>query len=152
MLVLLVDLTYTATQLMRDGTFLEQLFFDILYTVLLAWVLAHIFRDEPLGRLLTAPIVVGAFVGYLAFTIPSFIGDTRLETLLNSPDGVTYYNAAASVIPVFLIALSLEGGWLRHDEEESTVAHSLHRGLRLVTILVLAIAQAAAIGATLSGG
>ena len=31
-------------------------------------------------------------------------------------------------------------------------AHALHRGLRLVTILVLAIAQAAAIGATLSGG
>jgi hypothetical protein len=35
--------------------------YDILYTVLLAWVLAHSFRHEPIGRLLTAPIVVGAF-------------------------------------------------------------------------------------------
>jgi hypothetical protein len=153
LLVLVLDVTYATTQLLRDSTPVEQLVFSVLYTVLLAWVLAHIFRDEPLGRLLTAPIVVGAFVGYIAFTIPSFIGDTTLEDLLNSPDGVTYYNAAASVIPVFLIALSLEGGWLSHREEnESATAHALHRGLRLVTILVLAIAQAAAIGATLSGG
>jgi hypothetical protein len=153
LLVLVLDVTYTATQLMREGPVVEQLVFDIVYTVVLAWVLAHIFRDEPIGRLLTAPIVVGAFVGYVAFTIPSFISDTTLDTLLNSPDGVTYYNAAASVIPVFLIALSLEGGWLKHsDDDESPVAHSLHRGLRLVTILILAIAQAAAIGATLSGG
>ena len=151
-LVLVLDLTYTATNLFRDGALVEQLAYDVVYTILLAWVLAHIFRHEPIGRLLTAPIVVGALVGYLAFTIPSFVGDTALEQLLNSPDGVTYYNAAASVIPVFLIALSLEGGWLAHVDSESPVAHSLHRGLRLVTILVLAIAQGAAIGAMLSGG
>lgn len=54
------------------------------------------------------------------------------------------------MIPVFLIALGLEGRWRSHVEDESTVAHSLHRGLRLVT--VLAIAQAAAIGAMLAGG
>jgi hypothetical protein len=151
-LVLVLDLTYAATNLLRDGALVEQLVYDILYTILLAWVLAHIFRHEPIGRLLTAPIVVGAFVGYLAFTIPSFVGDTALEDLLNSPDGVAYYNAAASVIPVFLIALSLEGGWLAHGADESPVAHTLQRGLRLVTILVLAIAQGAAIGAMLSGG
>jgi hypothetical protein len=151
-LTLVLDLTYSATQLTRDGSIVVELLYDLLYTVLLAWVLAHIFRREPIGRLLTAPIVVGAFVGYLAFTIPSFVSDTTLVDLLNSPDGVTYYNAAASVIPVFLIALSLEGGWLTQVEDESTVARTLHRGLRLVTILVLAIAQAAAIGAMLSGG
>jgi len=153
LLVLVLDVTYASTQLVREGSPGEQLLYDIVYTVLLAWVLAHIFRDEPLGRLLTAPIVVGAFIGYIAFTIPSFITDTELETLLSGPDGVAYYNAAASVIPVFLIALSLEGGWLSDsDESESATAHALHRGLRLVTILVLAIAQGAAIGATLSGG
>ena len=32
------------------------------------------------------------------------------------------------------------------------MAHSLRHGLRLVTIIVLAIGQAAAIGAMLSGG
>ena len=152
LLTLVLDLTYAATNLLRDGALVEQLVYDILYTILLAWVLAHIFRHEPIGRLLTAPIVIGAFVGYLAFTIPTFVGDTALAELLNSPDGVTYYNAAASVIPVFLIALSLEGAWLGHVENESPVTHALHRGLRLVTILVLAIAQGAAIGAMLSGG
>ena len=152
LLTLVLDLTYAATNLLRDGALIEQLVYDVLYTILLAWVLAHIFRHEPIGRLLTAPIVIGAFVGYLAFTIPSFVGDTALDELLNSPDGVTYYNAAASVIPVFLIALSLEGVWLGHVDNESPVAHALHRGLRLVTILVLAIAQGAAIGAMLSGG
>jgi hypothetical protein len=143
---------YAATELLREATVIEELVFDVLYTIVLAWVLAHIFRDEPIGRLLTAPIVVGAFIGYLAFTIPRFVGDNELEDLLNSPDGVTYYNAAASVIPVFLIALSLEGGWLAHVEGESPLAHSLRHALRLVVILVLAIAQAAAIGAMLSGG
>jgi hypothetical protein len=151
-LVLVLDLSYAATQLLRDGTVIEELLYDIVYTVMLVWVLAHIFRQEPVGRLLTAPIVVGAFVGYLAFTIPSLVGSTGLEDLLNSPDGVTYYNAAASVIPVFLIALSLEGGWLTDVEGESAVAHSLRHEMRLVTILVLAVAQAAAIGAMLSGG
>ena len=151
-LVLVLDLSYAATQLLRDGTVIEELLYDIVYTVVLAWVLAHIFRQEPVGRLLTAPIVVGAFAGYLAFTIPSFVSGTELEDLLNSPNGVTYYNAAASVIPVFLIALSLEGGWLTNVEGQSAVAHSLRHGLRLVTILVLAVAQAAAIGAMLSGG
>jgi hypothetical protein len=152
MLVGVLDLSYAATQLLRDGTVVEQLVYDVLYTIVLVWVLAHIFRQEPLGRLLTAPIVIGAFVGYLAFTIPGFISDSELEALLNSPDGVTYYNAAASVIPVFLIALSLEGGWLADVEGDSPLAQSLRHGLRLVTILVLAIAQAAAIGAMLSGG
>jgi hypothetical protein len=147
-----MDVSYTATQLLRTGTVVEELVYDVLYTILLAWVLAHIFRQEPIGRLLTAPIVIGAFVGYLAFTIPRFISDAELELLLNSPDGVTYYNAAASVIPVFLIALSLEGGWLTDVEGDSPLARSLRHGLRLVTILVLAIAQAAAIGAMLSGG
>jgi hypothetical protein len=151
-LVVLLDVVYAATELLRDATVIEELVFDVLYTIVLAWVLAHIFRDEPIGRLLTAPIVVGAFIGYLAFTIPRFVGDNELEDLLNSPDGVTYYNAAASVIPVFLIALSLEGGWLAHVEGESPLAHSLRHALRLVVILVLAIAQAAAIGAMLSGG
>jgi hypothetical protein len=151
-LVLVMDLSYAATQLLRSGTAIEELLYDILYTVLLVWVLAHVFRHEPVGRLLTAPIVVGAFVGYLAFTIPRFVGDEGLEALLSSPNGVTYYNAAASVIPVFLIALSLEGGWLTDVEGESAVAHALRHRLRLVTILVLAIAQAAAIGAMLSGG
>ena len=151
-LVVVLDVVYAATELLRDATVIEELVFDVVYTVVLAWVLAHIFRDEPIGRLLTAPIVVGAFVGYLAFTIPRFAGSTELEDLLNSPDGVTYYNAAASVIPVFLIALSLEGGWLAHVEGESPLAHSLRHALRLVVILVLAIAQAAAIGAMLSGG
>jgi hypothetical protein len=151
-LVMLLDVVYAATELLRDATVIEELVFDVLYTIVLAWVLAHIFRDEPIGRLLTAPIVVGAFIGYLAFTIPRFVGDNELEDLLNSPDGVTYYNAAASVIPVFLIALSLEGGWLAHVEGESPLAHSLRHALRLVVILVLAIAQAAAIGAMLSGG
>jgi hypothetical protein len=151
-LVLVLDIVYASTDLLRDATVIEQLIYDVVYTVVLAWVLAHVFRDEPIGRLLTAPIVVGAFVGYLAFTIPQFIGTTELEKLLNSPDGVTYYNAAASVIPVFLIALSLEGGWLAHVEGESAVAHSLRHALRLVVILVLAIAQAAAIAAMLSGG
>ena len=56
------------------------------------------------------------------------------------------------MIPVFLIALSLEGGWLADVEGESPVAHSLRHTLRLVVILVLAIAQAAAIAAMLSGG
>jgi hypothetical protein len=151
-LVLVLDVVYAATDLLRDATVIEELVYDVLYTVVLAWILAHIFRDEPVGRLLTAPIVTGAFVGYLAFTIPRFVGSTELEDLLNSPDGVTYYNAAASVIPVFLIALSLEGGWLAHVEGESPVAHSLRHALRLVVILVLAIAQAAAIAAMLSGG
>lgn len=151
-LVLVLDLSYAATQLLRNGAAIEELVYDILYTVLLVWVLAHIFRHEPVGRLLTAPIVVGAFVGYLAFTIPRFVGGTVLEDLLNSADGVAYYNAAASVIPVFLIALSLEGGWRTDVEGESALAHSLRHELRLVTILVLAIAQAAAIGAMLSGG
>jgi hypothetical protein len=151
-LVLVLDVVYMTTDLLREATVVEELVYDVLYTVVLAWVLAHIFRDEPVGRLLTAPIVIGAFVGYLAFTIPRFVGSAELEDLLNSPDGVTYYNAAASVIPVFLIALSLEGGWLAHVEGESPVAHSLRHVLRLVVILVLAIAQAAAIGAMLSGG
>jgi hypothetical protein len=151
-LVLVLDVVYAATDLLRDATVIEQLAYDVLYTVVLAWVLAHVFRDEPVGRLLTAPIVVGAFVGYLAFTIPAFVGATELDKLLDSPDGVTYYNAAASVIPVFLIALSLEGGWLADVEGESPVAHSLRHALRLVVILVLAIAQAAAIAAMLSGG
>jgi hypothetical protein len=126
--------------------------FNVLYTIMLAWVLAHIFREEPLGRLLTAPIVIGAFVAYSAYTIPGFITDTELVEILSSEDGVTYYNAAASVIPVFLIALSLEGGWLTEVEGDSPLARSLRHGLRLVTILILAIAQAAAIGAMLSGG
>jgi hypothetical protein len=151
-LVLVLDLSYAATQLLRSGAVIEELVYDILYSVLLVWVLAHIFRHEPVGRLLTAPIVVGAFVGYLAFTIPSVAGGAVLEALLNSPDGVAYYNAAASVIPVFLIALSLEGGWRTDVEGESALARSLRHELRLVTILVLAIAQAAAIGAMLSGG
>jgi hypothetical protein len=151
-LVLVLDVVYASTDLLREATVIEELVYDVVYTVVLAWVLAHIFRDEPIGRVLTAPIVVGAFVGYLAFTIPRFVGGAELEDLLNSPDGVTYYNAAASVIPVFLIALSLEGGWLAHVEGESAVAHSLRHVLRLVVILVLAIAQAAAIGAMLSGG
>jgi hypothetical protein len=151
-LVLTLDIVYTSTDLLRDGTVIEQLVYDVLYTILLAWVLAHVFRDEPIGRLLTAPIVVGAFVGYLAFTIPALAGTTELQKLLNSPDGVTYYNAAASVIPVFLIALSLEGGWRIQVPGESAVAHSLRHALRLVVIIVLAIAQAAAIAAMLSGG
>ena len=151
-LVLILDVVYAATDLLRDAPVIQELVYDVLYTVVLAWVLGHIFRNEPVGRLLTAPIVVGAFVGYLAFTIPRFIGGSELEDLLNSPDGVTYYNAAASVIPVFLIALSLEGGWLPHVEGESPVAQWLRHALRLVVILVLAIAQAAAIGAMLSGG
>jgi len=151
-LVLVLDVVYAGTELLRDATVIEELVYDVLYTVVLAWVLAHIFRDEPIGRLLTAPIVVGAFIGYLAFTIPRLIGSRELDDLLSSPDGVTYYNAAASVIPVFLIALSLEGGWLAHVEGESPLAHSLRHALRLVVILVLAIAQAAAIGAMLSGG
>lgn len=149
---LVLDIIYAATELLREPTVVEELVYDILYTILLAWVLAHIFRDEPIGRLLTAPIVVGAFVGYLAFTVPEFVGGAELEDLLHSPDGVTYYNAAASVIPVFLIALSLDGGWLAHVEGESETAHSLRHALRLVVILVLAIAQAAAIAAMLSGG
>jgi hypothetical protein len=152
LLVLVLDLSYAATQLLREGPVITELLYDVVYTVMLAWVLAHIFRQEPVGRLLTAPIVVGAFVGYIAFTIPRFVSDTGLEELLSSPNGVTYYNAAASVIPVFLIALSLEGGWLTDVEGESAVAHSLRHALRLVTILVLAVAQAAAIGAMLSGG
>jgi hypothetical protein len=151
-LVLVLDIVYAATQLLREATVIEELVCDVVYTVFLLWVLAHIFRDEPIGRLLTAPIVIGAFVGYIAFTVPRFIGDAELEELLHSPDGVTYYNAAASVIPVFLIALSLEGGWLAHVEGESPLAHSLRHSLRLVIILVLALAQAAAIGAMLSGG
>lgn len=151
-LALVMDLSYAATQLLRNGTPVEELVYDILYTLLLVWVLVHIFRREPVGLLLTAPIVIGAFVGYLAFTIPRFVSDTGLEKLLNSSNGVTYYNAAASVIPVFLIALSLEGGWRTEVEGESELAHSLRHGLRLVTILVLAAAQAAAIGAMLSGG
>src|SRR4051794_21432635 len=151
-LVVILDIVYASTDLLRDATVIEQLVYDVLYTIVLAWVLAHVFRDEPIGRLLTAPIVVGAFVGYLAFTIPEFIGATALEKLLNSSNGVTYYNAAASVIPVFLIALSLEGGWVADVQGESPVAHSLRHSLRLVVILVLAIAQAAAIAAMLSGG
>ena len=150
--VLVLDVVYAATGLLREPPVVLELAYDVVYTVLLAWVLAHIFRDEPIGRLLTAPIVVGAFVGYLAFTIPEIVGSAELDDLLNSPDGVTYYNAAASVIPVFLIALSLEGGWLAHVEGESPIAHSLRHALRLVVILVLAIAQAAAIAAMLSGG
>jgi hypothetical protein len=151
-LVLVLNLSYAATQILREGTPEEQLVYDVLYTVLLVWVLAHVFRDERMGRLLTAPIVIGAFVGYLAFTIPGFISQAELEHLLNSDDGVTYYNAAASVIPVFLIALSLEGGWLSDFDDESEVARALSHQLRLVTLLVLAIAQAAAIGAMLAGG
>jgi hypothetical protein len=150
--VLVLDVAYAATGLLREPPVVLELVYDVVYTLLLAWVLAHIFRDEPIGRLLTAPIVVGAFVGYLAFTIPEIVGSAELDDLLNSPDGVTYYNAAASVIPVFLIALSLEGGWLAHVEGESPLAHSLRHALRLVVILVLAIAQAAAIAAMLSGG
>lgn len=151
-LALVIDLSYAGTQLLREGTPVEGLLYSALYTVLLAWVLAHIFREERVGRLLTAPIVVGAFVGYLAFTIPGFISNTELKDLLSGGNGVTYYNAAASVIPVFLIALSLEGGWLTDVEGESALAHSLRHALRLVTILVLAVGQAAAIGAMLSGG
>ena len=151
-LVGVLDVSYAATQLVNDGGPSTELVYDVLYTLMLAWILAHIFRREPLGRLLTAPIVIGAFVGYLAFTIPGFISATELETLLNSDDGVTYYNAAASVIPVFLIAISLEGGWVTDVEGDSPLASALRHGLRLVTILVLAIAQAAAIGAMLSGG
>ena len=63
------------TSLLRDSTVAEQFAFSVLYTVLLAWVLAHVFRHEPVGRMLTAPIVVGAFVGYLAFTIPDVVSD-----------------------------------------------------------------------------
>lgn len=151
-LVLVLDLTYAATALLRESTVIVELLYDIVYTILLAWVLAHVFRAEPIGRLLTAPIVAGAFVGYLAFTIPRFISDVELENLLSSANGVTYYNAAASVIPVFLIALCLEGGWLTEVEGESRGARALRHTLRLVTILVLAVAQAAAIGAMLSGG
>jgi hypothetical protein len=151
-LVLVLDLTYAATALVRESTVIVELLYDIVYTVLLAWVLAHVFRAEPIGRLLTAPIVAGAFVGYLAFTVPRFISDVELEDLLSSANGVTYYNAAASVIPVFLIALSLEGGWLTEVEGDSPGAHAHRHTLRLVTILVLAVAQAAAIGAMLSGG
>jgi hypothetical protein len=151
-LVLVLDLSYAATSLVRESTVIVELLYDIVYTILLAWVLAHVFRAEPIGRLLTAPIVAGAFVGYLAFTIPRFISDVELEALLTSANGVTYYNAAASVIPVFLIALSLEGGWLTEVEGESPGAHALRHSLRLVTIIVLAVAQAAAIGAMLSGG
>jgi hypothetical protein len=79
-LVLVLDLSYAATQLLRDGTVIEELLYDILYTVMLVWVLAHIFRQEPVGPLLTAPIVVGAFVGYLAFTIPRLVGTTGWRT------------------------------------------------------------------------
>jgi hypothetical protein len=150
--LLSVVLDVTATDVVGYSSTVVELVYDVLYTLLLIWVLAHIFRDEPLGRLLTAPIVIGAFVGYLAFTIPGFVSSTELETLLASNDGVTYYNAAASVIPVFLIALSLEGGWLTDVEGDSPLAIALRHGLRLVTILVLAIAQAAAIGAMLAGG
>ena len=152
LLILALDLSYAATQIWSEGTVVGQLVYDVLYTVFLWWVLAHIFRSEPLGRVLTAPIVIGAFAGYIAFTLPSIIGDHELVDLLNSDAGVTYYNAAASVIPVFLIALSLEGGWLTDVEGDSPVASTLRHGLRLVTILVLAIAQAAAIGAMLAGG
>jgi len=151
-LVGVLDLSYAATHLVNDGGPYTALVYDVLYTLMLAWILAHIFRREPLGRLLMAPIVIGAFIGYLAFTIPGFISATKLDTLLNSDDGVTYYNAAASVIPVFLIAISLEGGWVTDVEGDSPLARALRHGLRLVTILVLAIAQAAAIGAMLSGG
>jgi hypothetical protein len=151
-LVLALDVTYTATNLLNDGTLVEQFIYDIVYTILLAWVLAHVFRDEPLGRVLTAPIVVGALVGYLAFTIPDAVSSQDLSEILRSDNGVTYYNAAASVIPVFLIALSLEGGWLTEVEGESETAHALRHGLRLVTIIVLAVGQAAATGAMLSGG
>jgi hypothetical protein len=146
------DLTYAATQLLRNGTVYEELLYDVLYTILLIWVLAHIFRTERVGRLLTAPIVIGAFVGYLGYTIPAFLSNTELDRLLKGPNGVTYYSAAASVIPVFLIALSLEGGWLDDAEGDSPLARSLRHGLRLVTILILAVAQAAAVGAMLSGG
>jgi hypothetical protein len=151
-LVLALDISYAATQLLRSGTPVEGLAYDVAYTIVLAWVLAHIFRREPIGRLLTAPIVVGAFVGYLAYTIPGLVSHTELESLLESSGGETYYNAAASVIPVFLIALSLEGGWLTESEGESPLARALRHGLRLVTIVVLAIAQAAAVGAMLGGG
>jgi hypothetical protein len=151
-LILVADISYAATSLLRESTVILELFYDCAYTIFLAWVLAHIFRTEPIGRLLTAPIVAGAFIGYLAFTVPRFISDTELEDLLTSANGVTYYNAAASVIPVFLIALSLEGGWLTEVEGESPGAHALRHALRLVTIVVLAVAQAAAIGAMLSGG
>ena len=151
-LTALVDVSYAATQLVRDGTPAEEMAYSVVYTLLLAWVLAHIFRHEPIGRLLTAPIVIGAFVAYAAYTIPSFIDENELDRLLSSADGVTYYNAAAAVIPVFLIALSLEGGWVTDVEGESPLAHTLRHGLRLVTILILAIAQAAAISATLAGG
>jgi hypothetical protein len=151
-LTAVVDVSYAATQLLRDGTPLEGMVFNVLYTLLLAWVLAHIFRHEPVGRLLTAPIVIGAFVAYSAYTIPGLISENELDRLLNSADGVTYYNAAAAVIPVFLIALSLDGGWATDVEGDSPLAHSLRHGLRLVTILILAIAQAAAISATLAGG
>jgi hypothetical protein len=152
LLIVALDVSYVATQILREGTVVEQLVYDVLYAVFLWWVLAHIFRSEPLGRVLTAPIVIGAFAGYLAFTLPSVIGDRELAELLDSDAGVTYYNAAASVIPVFLIALSLEGGWLTDVAGDSDVARTLRHGLRLVTILVLAIAQAAAIGAMLAGG
>jgi hypothetical protein len=151
-LVVVLDLSYAATSLLRESTVIVELLYDIVYTIFLAWLLAHVFRTEPIGRLLTAPIVVGAFAGYLAFTIPRFISDAELADLLTSANGVTYYNAAASVIPVFLIALSLEGGWLTEVEGESPGARALRHSLRLVTILVLAVAQAAAIGAMLSGG
>jgi len=151
-LVGVIDITYAATQLLRDGTVAEELVFNVLYTVMLAWVLAHIFRREPIGRLLTAPIVIGGFVAYNAYTIPGLFSHTDLETLLKSADGVTYYNAAAAVIPVFLIALSFDGGWVTDVEGDSPLAHTLRHGLRLVTILILAIAQAAAISAMLGGG
>ena len=151
-LILALDLSYVATQVLREATIVEQLVYDVLYTIFLWWMLAHIFRAEPLGRVLTTPIVIGAFVGYIAFTLPGLISDQDLGDLLASDAGMTYYNAAASVIPVFLIALSLEGGWLTDVEGDSAVARTLRHGLRLVTILVLAIAQAAAIGAMLAGG
>jgi hypothetical protein len=153
LIVLVLDVVYAIREFVLDDVRPgEALVYDVLYTVLLFWVLAHMFRDEPVGRLLTAPIVVGAFVGYLSYTLPSFVGGSSLEQLLHNPNGVNYYNAAASVIPVFLIALSLEGGWLTDVEGDTPVARRLRHGLRLVTILVLAIAQAAAIGAMLAGG
>src|SRR4051812_18832730 len=47
-LVLVLDIVYSSTDLVRDATVIEQLVYDVLYTVVLAWVLAHVFRDEPI--------------------------------------------------------------------------------------------------------
>ena len=48
----------------------------------LAWLLAHVFRTEPIGRLLTAPIVVGAFVlagAVLGLVCTTTLGNRRYE-------------------------------------------------------------------------